>query len=59
MSKSVKRKPEEKKIHRVGKEHPERLIDQELRRINSIEDLEHIDLDEVLESYTTNTSHTN
>ena len=59
MSKSVKRKPEEKRIHRVGKEHPERLIDQELRRINSIEDLENIDLDEVLEIYTTNTSHTN
>jgi len=59
VSKSVKRKPEEKKIHRVGKEHPERLIDQELRRINSIEDLENIDLDEVLETYTTNTSHTN
>ena len=59
MSKSVKRKPEEKKIHRVGKEHPERLIDQELRRINSIEDLENIDLDEVLETYTTNISHTN
>jgi hypothetical protein len=59
MSKSVKRKPEEKKIHRVGKDHPERLIDQELRRINSIEDLENIDLDEVLENYTTNTTHTN
>ena len=59
MSKSVKRKPEEKRIHRVGKKHPERAIDQELRRINSVEDLEHIDLDEVLESYTTNTSHTN
>ena len=59
MSKLVKRKPEEKRIHRVGKEHPERAIDQELRRINSIEDLENIDLDEVLETYTTNTSHTN
>jgi hypothetical protein len=59
MSKSLKRKPEEKRIHKVGKEHPERLIDQELRRINSIEDLEDIDLDEVLETYTTNTSHTN
>lgn len=55
MSKSVKRKPEEKRIHRVGKEHPERAIDQELRRINSIEDLEDIDLDEVLQDYTTNT----
>jgi len=51
MSKSVKRKPEEKRIHRVGKEKPERELDQELRRINSIEDLN--DLDEVLETYTT------
>ena len=59
MSKSLKRKPEEKRIHKVGKEHPERLIDQELRRINSIEDLENIDLDEVLETYTTNITHTN
>ena len=58
MSKSVKRKPEEKKIHRVGKEHPERLIDQELRRINSIEDLDDLELDEVLETYTTNTTQT-
>ena len=58
MSKSVKRKPEEKRIHRVGKEHPERLIDQELRRINSIEDLEDIDLDEVFETYKTNTPYT-
>lgn len=51
MSKSVKRKPEEKRIHRVGKEKPERELDQELRRINSIEDLNN--LDEVLETYTT------
>lgn len=58
MSKSVKRKPEEKRIHKVGKEKPERLIDQELRRINSIEDLNEIDLDEVLETYTTNTTQT-
>jgi len=58
MSKSVKRKPEEKRIHRVGKEHPEREIDRELRRINSIEDLEDIDLDEILDIHTTHTSHT-
>ena len=59
MSKSVKRKPEEKKIHRVGKEKPEREIDKVLKGINSIEDLEDIDLDEVLETYTANTTHTN
>ena len=53
MSKSVRRRPEEKKIHRVGKQKPERKIDQELKRINSVEDLENIDLDEVLDTYTT------
>ena len=59
MSKSVRRKPEEKRIHKVGKEKPEREIDKVLKGINSIEDLENIDLDEVLENYTTNTTHTN
>lgn len=53
MSKSVKRRPEEKKIHRVGKEHPDRKLDRDLRRINSIEDLEDIDLDELLNDYDT------
>ena len=51
MSKSVKRKPEEKRIHRVGKEKPEREIDKVLKSINSIEDLKEIDLDEVLDTY--------
>jgi hypothetical protein len=51
MSKSVKRKPEEKRIHKVGKEKPEREIDKVLKGINSIEDLEDIDLDEVLDTY--------
>lgn len=56
MSKSVKRKPEEKKIHKVGKDHPDRKLNQELKRINSLEDLEHIDLDEVFDNlYTTQT----
>jgi hypothetical protein len=55
MSKSVKRKPEEKKIHKVGKEKPEREIDKVLKGINRIEDLENIDLDEVLQDYTTQT----
>jgi len=51
MSKSVKRKPEEKRIHKVGKEKPEREIDKVLKSINSIEDLKEIDLDEVLDTY--------
>lgn len=55
MSKSVKRKPEEKRIHRVGKEKPEREIDRELKRINKVEDLEDIDLDEVFDNLYTNT----
>lgn len=53
MSKSVRRRPEEKKIHRVGKQKPERELDQELRRINSVEDLKDMNLDEVLDTYTT------
>lgn len=56
MSKSLKRKPEEKKIHKVGKEKPEKVIDRELKRINSIEDLEDLDLDELLDDYTTYTN---
>lgn len=53
MSKSVKRRPEEKKIHKVGKEHPDRQLDRDLRRINSVEDLEDLDLDEFLDEYYT------
>ena len=51
MSKSVKRKPEEKKIHRVVKSYPVKEIDQVLKRINNFEDLKNIDLDEVFENY--------
>lgn len=55
MSKTVKnRRREEKKIHKVGKEHPERAIKQDLKRINSIEDLENTNLDEVLDIHYTN-----
>lgn len=58
MSKSIKRKPEETRIHRVGREKPEKVIDQELKRINTFGDLENIDLDEVLENlYTTQIKH--
>jgi len=57
MSKSVKRQNNEGvKIHRVGKRKPEKEIDQILRCINNIEDLENIDSDAFLN--TTNTKHT-
>jgi hypothetical protein len=51
MSKSVRKVPEEKKIHRVVKSYPVKEIDQVLKRINNFEDLENIDLDEVLQDY--------
>jgi hypothetical protein len=55
MSKTVNnRRREEKKIHKVGKEHPERTIKQDLKRINNIEDLENTNLDEVLDIHYTN-----
>ena len=58
MSKSVRKVPEEKKIHRVVKSYPVKEIDQVLKRINNFEDLENIDLDEVLqEYYNTTTRH--
>jgi len=51
MSKSLrKRRDDDKKIHRVGKQDPGKEIDQELKRINNVEDLEHTALDEVLET---------
>jgi hypothetical protein len=51
MSKSVRKVPEEKKIHRVVKSYPVKEIDQVLKHINNFEDLENIDLDEVFENY--------
>lgn len=51
MSKSVRKVPEEKKIHRVVKSYPVKEIDQVLKRINNFEDLKNIDLDEVFENY--------
>ena len=51
MSKSVRKVPEEKKIHRVVKSYPVKEIDQVLKRINNFDDLEDIHLDEVLEDY--------
>lgn len=55
MSKSVNhRRSEEKKIHKVGKEHPDRAIKKDLKRINNIENLENTNLDEVLDTYYTN-----
>lgn len=57
MSKSVRKVPEEKKIHRVVKNYPVKEIDQVLKRINNFEDLENIDLDKVFENYYNTTIH--
>ena len=60
MSKTMKNfQPDDLKIHRVGKKRPERDIDQELKRINSIEALEDFDFDEIHDGYTQHTQNTN
>lgn len=56
MSKTLKNyQHDDKKIHRVGKKRPERDIDQELKRISNIEDLEDFDFDEIHDGYNQHT----